>query len=403
MKFLLLNQTFYPDNAATAQHLTDLAVDLVKAGHSVWVICDRRSYDDRDVIHICREKYEGVNIIRVGSSAFGKKTKFNRFMDYFSFNLSLVLKLISLPKFDVVIGLTSPPWISFFGSLFARLKGGRFVHWTMDINPDQAVELGWVRKNSLGFRLLNWMALFTYKKSDLIVCLDRFMQDRLKDKGIHSHRICVIPAWSHDIDPEPVSSSENRFRKQYDLNGKFVVMYSGNFSVCHPLDTLLETARLLKDNDRIHFLFVGGGIRVKDVLEFKDRYKLSNIQYLPYQPRSEITDSLAAADLHAIVMGEKYVGIVHPCKIYGILASGKPFILVGPEKSHVGDIQRDHKLGYQVDHGASDKLRAIIEKLQELSEKEKDEIRDRSFKAVKERYSRSLLTEKFIQVCLGTH
>jgi len=99
-------------------------------------------------------------------------------------------------------------------------------------------------------------------------------------------------------------------------------------------------------------------------------------------------------------MGEKYVGIVHPCKIYGILATGKPFILVGPEKSHVGNIQRDHKLGYQVDHGASDKLRAVIEKLQLLSEKEKQEIRDRSFKAVKERYSRSLLTQKFIRLCL---
>lgn len=400
MRFLLLNQTFYPDYAATAQHLTDLALDLVKAGHSVWVICDRRSYDDRNVIHLCREKYQGVNIIRVGSSSFGKKTKFHRFMDYFSFNISLILKLISLPKFDVVIGLTSPPWISFFGALFARLKGGRFVHWAMDINPDEAVELGWVNKNGLGFQLLNRMALFTYKKSDLIVCLDRFMQDRLVNKGIHSHRISVIPAWSHDITSEHVSSSENRFRKRYDLNGKFVVMYSGNFSVCHPLDTILETARLLKDNNRIHFLFVGGGIRVKDVLEFKDRHKLSNIQYLPYQPRSEITDSLTAADLHAVVMGEKYVGIVHPCKIYGILASGKPFILIGPEKSHVGDIRRDHKLGYQVDHGASDKLRAVIDKLQLLSEKEKEEIRERSFKAVKERYSRSLLTKKFIHVCI---
>lgn len=400
MKFLLLNQTFYPDNAATAQHLTDLAVDLVKAGHSVWVICDRRSYDDRNVIHLCREKYEGVNIIRIGSSAFGKKTKFHRFMDYFSFNINLILKLMSLPKFDVVIGLTSPPWISFFGSLFARLKGGRFVHWTMDINPDQAVELGWVRKNSLGFRLLNWMAIFTYKKSDLIVCLDRFMQDRLVDKGIHSHRICIIPAWSHDIGYESITSSENRFRRRYDLNGKFVVMYSGNFSVCHPLDTILETARLMKDNGRIHFLFVGGGLRVKDVLEFKDRHNLSNIQYLPYQPRSEIKDSLAVADLHAVVMGEKYVGIVHPCKIYGILASGKPFILVGPEKSHVGDIRRDHKLGYQVDHGAADKLCRVIDKVQRLSDWEKEDTRTRSFKAVKERYSRSLLTQKFIRLCL---
>jgi len=86
-----------------------------------------------------------------------------------------------------------------------------------------------------------------------------------------------------------------------------------------------------------------------------------------------------------------------------VIRSLTGFILVGPEKSHVGDIQRDHQLGYQVDHGASDKLRAVIDKLQLLSEKEKQEIRDRSFKAVKERYSRSLLTKKFIQICTDTY
>jgi len=399
-KILLLNQTFYPDNAATAQHLTDLAVDLVKVGHSVWVLCDRRSYDDRNMVHVSRENYKGVNIARVGSSAFGKKTRYHRFLDYISFNMTLAWKLFSLPKFDFVVGLTSPPWISFFGALFVKLKGGRFIHWAMDINPDQAVELGWVKKNSLSHHILNWMAMFTYNNSDMIVCLDRFMRDRLIDKCVNPSRIRVVSPWSPDMELSPVNTENNPFRIKYGLNGRFVVMYSGNLSVCHPLETILETARLMKDNDRVHFLFVGGGLLVKDVLEFKDRHKLSNIQYLPYQPRSDINDSLTAADLHMVVMGEKYVGIIHPCKIYGVLNAGRPFILIGPGKTHVGDIIREAVCGFQVDHGDAGKLVSIIQEAMTLKGDKLEEIRQKNRSLVESKYSRKALTEKIINLCI---
>ncbi|MEO0166096.1 MAG: glycosyltransferase family 4 protein [candidate division WOR-3 bacterium] len=394
-RILLLNQTFYPDQAATSQYLTDLGVELASKGYNVTAISDRRCYDDRNVVHPRREYYKGVEIIRVDSTAFGKKTKFHRGLDYLSFNISFLLKMLTLPKFDYVIGLTTPPWISFFGMIFCKLKGGIFIHWAMDVNPDEAVRLGWVRQGSLFYELLDVWSRLTYKKSFKIVALDRYMADLIKNKGFSDHKVKVIPIWAHD-EIESVPHDKNPFRKEHNLDNKFVIMYSGNFSICHPIDTLLEAAKKLKNEQDIVFLFIGGGVRLPEIINFKEKYHLKNIIYLPYQKREQIKYSLSAADLHIVSMGNDYVGIVHPCKIYGILATGRPFVLLGPMKSHIGDIITQDNIGYQVEHGDVEGLISIIKKVKGLPIADKHNLALESIYLAKNKFSRQTLIAEFL-------
>jgi glycosyltransferase involved in cell wall biosynthesis len=395
MKILLLNQTFYPDNAATSQYLTDLALELANQGFSVDVISDGRSYDNRHVVLPRYEVHKGVRIHRINSTAFGKKTQFYRGLDYLSFSLSFILKLLTLPEYDIVIGLTTPPWISFFGVLFAKLKSGKFIHWAMDVNPDEAVKLGWVKENSLFYKLLNIWARFTYKKSKKIIALDKYMAQLIHSKGIESHKIRIIPLWSHD-EIVSVRHKENPFRKKCSLDNKFVIMYSGNFSICHPINTILEAAKALKNQKEIVFIFIGGGVRLNEILAFKEKHNLENVKYLPYQKREEIKYSLSAADLHIISMGEPYVGIVHPCKIYGILSTGRPFILVGPIKSHIGDIITQHNIGYQVNQRDVDGLLKVIQEVRHLTDEQKGEMHNISIGLAKNCYAHQILTATFI-------
>jgi len=387
MRILLLNQTFFPDNAATAQHLVDLAIELVQRNHSVDVVSDIRSYDDRNKLLPRVETYKGVRIHRIGTTAFGKKSKFHRGLDYLSFNISLLFKMLSLPRYDCVIGLTTPPWISIFGVMFCKFKGGRFTHWAMDVNPDEAVKLGWVKHGSFFYRLLNAWACFTYGKSNKIIALDRYMAGLIRSKGINSNKICIIPPWAHD-DIKPISHKENVFRKKYKLEDKFIVMYSGNFSICHPINTVLESARALRNDHQIVFVFIGGGVRLDEILEYKETYKLDNIIYLPYQEREDLKYSLPAADLHIVSMGDDYVGIVHPSKIYGILQSGRPFVLIGPKNCAIGDIIANHRIGYQVEHGDVRGLLQIVDKVRMLSESEKREIARKSYALSTNQFSR---------------
>ena len=155
MNVLLLNQCFYPDVMATAQQLTDLAVGLVKEGHSVTVIASDRGYDDPTQRFPRRETWKGVKIIRISSLTPGKQKRWHRAANFASFLANCAIRLLLSPRFDVVVALTSPPLISFLGALFVRLKGGKFFFWVMDLNPDEAIAAGWLKPDSLAARVLS--------------------------------------------------------------------------------------------------------------------------------------------------------------------------------------------------------------------------------------------------------
>jgi colanic acid biosynthesis glycosyl transferase WcaI len=246
--------------------------------------------------------------------------------------------LLTLRRFDVVIALTSPPLISFLASLFVAIKGGRFCFWVMDLNPDEAIAAGWLKQGSLTARLLARMLNHSLKRADRIIVLDRFMKARVLEKGIEPNMISIVPPWSHDDAVSYSSEGRQIFRQRHRLDEKFVVMYSGNHSPCHPLDTLLDAALALSSRDEFAFCFVGGGSEQGKVRKFAELHQLSNIICLSYQRLDELSGSLSAADLHVVVMGETFRGIVHPCKIYNTLAIGTPTLYIGPRESHITDI-----------------------------------------------------------------
>jgi colanic acid biosynthesis glycosyl transferase WcaI len=208
---------------------------------------------------------------------------------------------------------------------------------------------------------LSGMLTHSLKRAAVVVALDRFMKDRIEAKGIESEKIRVVPPWAHDDQVRFDSAGREEFRKLHRLSNKFVIMYSGNHSPCHPLDTLLEAAERLADRDEIVFCFVGGGSEFKKVQERVRERSLPNVACLPYQPFEKLSASLSAADLHVVVMGDRYVGIVHPCKVYNVLAVGAPLLYIGPVESHVHDIIRQANSGaYAAVHGDVDTVTANI-------------------------------------------
>jgi glycosyltransferase involved in cell wall biosynthesis len=356
LRILLLNQTFYPDVASTAQHASDLAVKLVARGHQVTVVCSRRAYDKPTEVYQQNEVWRGVNIRRIPSLGFGKLARWRRAADFGSYLANCVLHLARLPPFDLVIAMTSPPLISWLGAGFARIKRAQFVFWVMDLNPDEAVAAGWLRPNSWTTRILQRMLEYGLHQAAIIVVLDRFMGSRVERKGVSLRKIRVLPPWSHDEVVQYDVEGRERFRQEHGLIGKYVVMYSGNHSPCHPLATLLEAARRLRDRSDIAFCFIGGGSEFENVRRFATHHGLSNIVTLTYQPLDRLAASLSSADLHTVVMGDPFVGIVHPCKVYNIRQLAIPYLYIGPTESHIKDLAPSYSVG----HGEVDKVARCI-------------------------------------------
>jgi colanic acid biosynthesis glycosyl transferase WcaI len=341
MKILILNQAFHPDVVATAQHASDLAIALSREGHDVSVVCSVRGYADRKLRFPRRENWNGIQVFRVWSPGLGKSRKWTRALDFAVFMAACAIRILLLSQFDVVIALTSPPLISFLAALAVPLRAKRLVFWSMDLNPDEAIAAGWLRDGSYTSRLLSWMMRYSLFRAERIIALDRFMKERIVAKGIAEHRISVLPPWSHDQHVRFDCEGRESFRAAHDLKDKFVVMYSGNHSPCHPLDSVVAAAEHLSNREDIIFCFVGGGSEFHKISKWAEARNAKNIICLPYQPIDNLSASLSAADLHVVVMGSKYVGIVHPCKVYNILAVSKPFLYIGPRGSHVCDIMSE--------------------------------------------------------------
>jgi colanic acid biosynthesis glycosyl transferase WcaI len=338
LKVLLLNQCFYPDVVSTAQHLTDLATELSSRGHAVTVLTSDSGYDDPSLRFKRRERWKGITILRIPSLSWGKNAKWKRGANFSSFLLICAIRMLFLPRVEAVIALTSPPLISYLAAVYARLARARLYCWIMDLNPDEAIAAGWLTENSKTARLLTRMMNYSLKQADQVVVLDRFVKARVQAGGVESERISVLPPWSHSDVVQHSSGGRMQFRNKHGLDGKFVVMYSGNHSPCHPLDTLLDAALSLRDRTDITFCFVGGGSEQQKVGSFAGVHKLTNIKCLPYQPLAALSASLSAADLHIVVMGDPFVGIIHPCKVYNIMAVGSRMLYIGPKESHVTDL-----------------------------------------------------------------
>jgi colanic acid biosynthesis glycosyl transferase WcaI len=351
MNILLLNQAFYPDVVATAQLASDLTAALAEAGHQVTIVCNSRGYDDPKLRFPSEEIWKGVRILRVGATGLGKSSRWRRAADFGTFIASCALRVWSLPKFDVVIAMTSPPLISFVASLALPRRARSLVFWSMDLNPDEAIAAGWLQPNSLAARVLSRMLLHSLHRSDRIIALDRFMKQRIEAKGVDANKILVVPPWSLDDRVRFDPAGREEFRIAHNLSSKFVVMHSGNHSPCHPLETLLQAAERLAENEDVAFCFVGGGSEFGKVKERARDRGLRNVLCLPYQPIERLSGSLSAADLHVVVMGDQYVGIIHPCKIYNVLAVNKPFLYIGPNESHVTDIIIRQSSAYVSSHG----------------------------------------------------
>ena len=160
----------------------------------------------------------------------------------------------------------------------------------------------------------------------------------------------------------------------------------------------VEGRQPARDDDRIIFMFIGGGKGKAAVEKFIAEEKPPNILSLPYQPLDRIKYSLSAADVHLISMREAMGGCVHPCKFYGAMALGKPIIALGPSRSHVGEILEQNKVGWRIDHGDVDGAVHVMRQCLSAGDSELVELGSEGRRLVEEQLSKDILCGRFCDI-----
>jgi len=397
MKVLLLNQFFYPDLAATAQIATELAEDLVAGGLKVTALASRGTYLGGERL-AARESHRDIEIVRLPATSFGKRTLLHRALDYASFYASAASRLATLPRYDVLIALTTPPLIAATGLVAKALKGTKLVYWVQDIYPEVAVAIEALRPRSLLARTMAAASRMVMRRADAVVALGEEMRKRCIAAGAQPDRAVVIPNWSDPAVVRSVPHDANDLRQELANGARTVVMYSGNIGRGHDVATLIGAARLLRGVCDISFVFIGEGANRGEVAVAAR--ELPNVRLVPYQSRERLSHSLSAGDLHLIALSSEIEGLIEPSKLYGIMAAGRPALFVGPPRSEVARTIERERCGRVIRNGDAEGLTAAIRELAG-DPVEREAMGQRGRAALEQRYARCIATARFRELLLS--
>jgi colanic acid biosynthesis glycosyl transferase WcaI len=370
-KLVFINRYFYPDHSATSQILTDLAFALAERGHyEVHVVTSRQRYDDA-AAHLPKvEKIRSVTVHRVWTSRFGRRNLWGRSLDYASFYGSAARVLYGLADSrSILIAKTDPPLISLVAAGVARLRNAGLINWIQDLFPEVAEALGLKVAKGPACRFLKRIRNHSLKAASANVVIGDSMKERLLREGVSRTRIRVIHNWADEAGIRPVDPESNPLRKEWGLEGKFVVGYSGNLGRGHEFETLLDAAGTLRERADLVFLIIGGGAHLQPVRAAVAARGLNNFVFQPYQPRERLSESLSAADAHLVSLRPELEGCIVPSKFYGIAAAGRPVLFIGSGQGEIARIVAAAGCGYPVAAGGHRDLRARILELAENPER----------------------------------
>ncbi len=367
MRLAIINEFYVPDVSPTAKLAASLAKHRALQGNLVSVITSWGSYaapqKDQSSLDVPLDAAQSENAIyRIWSSRCRQRGFFLRAFEIALFFLLAAWRVVRLPRQDVIVVLTSPPFIAWIAVLYKVFyRKTRVVLWNMDCYPEVAEQAGVIRKNGLTNRILRLANRILFRWLDHVICLDEEMRSLLASSYANSSsspETVVIPNWEDSMFSQRVSG----VAKQSESNDKFVVLYSGNMGIGHDFETVLKAADSI-DDDGVVFSFNGGGKKKEKIEKAVYARQLKNVQVSGYVDGKEFAGVLANADCALITLRDEMLGIMSPSKLATNLAAGLPVMYVGPENSNVDVAIKRYGCGISLRHGDVDGVIAFIKRL----------------------------------------
>lgn len=396
-RLLFLNRCFYPDVEATGQLLTELCEELGK-DFEIHVICGNplyRTVKKQGLIH--KTRYGNITIWRINNTTLPKKFFLARVINLFSYFVPCFFWSFFLKNIDCIIAETDPPLLASVAYAYSRTRNGRYIYYSQDIWP----QVGTVNRgmtNPIITKLFKVINEFLYDKATQIIVPGRDMKKRLEEENlISSHKINVVENWADPNEIFPIKREDNIFLKKHSLENKFVVMYSGNLGLSQDLENIIYLANSLKKIDDILFVLIGEGAHKENLINMAVSLELKNIKFLTYQEKKDLKYSLSAAHIHLIPLKKGMKGIIVPSKVYGIMASGRPFIAAVDEGSEIDEIVKEFQCGIAVKPSNVEELKKAV--LWAFNNRNRiEQMGENGRKALKNHYTKKICALKFKRI-----
>ena len=331
MHILLIHQAFVSPNEAGGTRHYELARHLAQQGHQVTIVASDLSYlsGQRTTARprlVTEELLEGIQVLRAYTYPALHRSFVWRVVSFLSFMFTSMLAALRVRDIDVVVGTSPPIFQAVSAWLVAALRRLPFLLEIRDLWPEFAINMA-VLKNPLLIRLSRWLELFLYAQSHHLLVNSPAYMDYMINKGVDEKKITLIP---NGVDPNLFNqeAKSESLRKEWNLDGKFVLTYTGALGLANDIPTILKAANRLRENPQIHFLLVGDGKERDNLEALAEQLDLSNVTFTGARPKHEIPEILAASDACiAILQDIPMFKTTYPNKVFDYMAAGRPTVL----------------------------------------------------------------------------
>lgn len=365
LHILVATGSYAPDSTGTAPYNTDLCEYLVSRGHRISVVTGLPHYPAWRVPPPyqgklwLREQRNGVDILRAHIYVPGKRTPFRRILYDTSIGLAAAVRGLLLRDVDLVLAVSPPLQAALAGCLLARLKRAPLLLQLQDILPDLAIALNMLRQ-PLVIHLAHTLERFVYRRADAILVIAEGFRANLLSKGVADGKLRVLPNWVEASWLRP-QAEQNGFRHSQCLaDNEFLVFHAGNMGAKQRLTNVMEAAARLRSESGITFYFVGDGDARVALQEYARSRALTNVRFLPLQPRETLPAVLAAADILVLNQSARVVDMVIPTKLLSYMAAARPVVAAVASASETARLIEQAGCGIVVPPEDPDALAAAI-------------------------------------------
>ncbi len=359
----IFSEVYYPEETGTGYYITQIAEHLASR-QPVSVLCAQPAYSRAGVKAPRNETHRGVKISRCPSLVLHQRSILSRLLRMASITLSMfIVALFRIKQGDSILAVTNPPSVPILAALLSFILRARFSLVVHDVYPDIMAACGVTSPNAVSYRLLHRISQAVLRRADQIICIGRDMCEHLaQSRGTGtSEGIQVIPLWSDCEQVRPAPRDSNLLILELGLTQKFVLLYAGNMGHPHGIETLAAAIEALENDEDMHFIFIGSGVKQK-ILDQMVARGSKNISILPPRPRSAQSEFLNACDVAILSLVPGMLGLAVPSRTYNLMASGKPVIALVSESSEVAKVVREEDIGWVVEPGAvDDAVKAILQ------------------------------------------
>lgn len=365
---LIYAHYYYPDVASTGQILTELAEGLNDTFHTT-VICTVPSYTGRISQYYRKHKYyfeniNGVDVLRIRVPEFRKSFALSRIFNIVSYFASAIAATFRVERQDYVLTISQPPVLGgILGVIGKRAKKAKLIYNIQDFNPEQIQAVGFTQNRSV-LRLMMALDKYSCRQADKVVVVGRDMIETLKNRFAVLPPHAYINNWINEEDIVPLPPDHPQvaaFKKRYGMEGRFVIMYSGNIGLYYDLPNIVKVIERFQDQREVLFAFIGEGSVLEELKEYRQKHRISNIVFVPYQDKSSLVYSLNSGDVHFVVNAEGIKGVSVPSKLYGVMAAGKPVLGILEKDSEARLIVEEAGCGISVEPGDYEAIEELIQ------------------------------------------